>query len=217
MTDSFTELTSRPLLRGYNSIVINEEALFTALDGTIENDYSASLDTSINMSLCSAASELVETLETGKAIHANMKNISLPKISAKKDFYKSLHTTAFSVSLVVQARKIVNALKVTNPTLKTDIVVSDEPDVLDNFVAQYGDSFIRKVFVGGEVQGVYTYFAQSKLQAQQIEKELAGGVSVGGTIIGAEFNSFVSEVAQSHKVNTSFKWRIRFTLTMNLF
>ncbi len=209
MTDSITELATRPLLRGYNSIISNEESLFTALDGTIQLDHSASLESSINVSLCSSASQLAETLETGKAVHARITHFSFPKISAQKDFYKSLHTTAFSVSLVVQARKIINALEVINPRLKPNIVISDDHDDLDNFVARFGDSFIRKALLGGEVQGVYTYFAQSKSQAHQIERELAGGVSAGGLLIGAELNSFVSEVAQSHHVNTNFKWRIR--------
>jgi hypothetical protein len=115
----------------------------------------------------------------------------------------------FSLSLVVQARRVVQALEVVAPRLRPEISIPQEPSALDRFVEQHGDSFVRSVRVGGVVQGVYTFYAQTRDQARQVEQSLRAVLPVGVLSLGPELNQSLAEVSRQSSVNFSFKSDVR--------
>jgi hypothetical protein len=84
-----------------------------------------------------------------------------------------------------------------------------DPAALDAFVAQHGYSYVRSVRVGGEVQGVYTFYAQTRDQARQVEQSLRAVLPVGGFSLGPELNRNLAEVSRQATVNTDFKVLVR--------
>jgi hypothetical protein len=159
--------------------------------------------------LCRSASELSRTLQGGAALSAGLGPLPIPLFEARQQFLESLHTTVFSLSLVVQARRVVHALEVVDPRLRAEIPVPHDAASLDAFVARHGDSYVRSVRVGGEVQGVYTFYAQSRDLARQLEQSLSAFLPVGGLSLGPELNKNLAEVSREANVNHDFKVVVR--------
>ncbi len=203
------DLVEASLLRGRNTVVRPEEPLGRALQGTIQPAATRGSGSSLNISLCRTASELARTLSQGTALSLGGGPLPLPLLRARRDFFQSLHTTVFSVSLVVQARRVIEAAEVVETRLSDPITPPDDAASLDAFVAQFGDSFVSALQLGGEVQGVYTFFAQSRQEARQVEQAFGGALAVSGLTLGPELSRRAAEVASSTGVNTSFRFMVR--------
>jgi hypothetical protein len=68
---------------------------------------------------------------------------------------------------------------------------------LDAFLARFGDSYVSSLRLGGEMQGVYTFFAQTRQEARQVEQAFGGALAVSGFSLGPELQRKASEVARS--------------------
>ncbi|MCT0200486.1 hypothetical protein KQ313_12455 [Synechococcus sp. CS-1325] len=183
--------------------------LASALEG-LPTPASAEGDGSqLAVKLCRNASELSRTLQGGAALSVGLGPLPIPLLKARHQFLDSLHTTVFSLSLVVQARRVVRALEVVDPRLRADVPVPHDAASLDAFVAQHGDSYVRSVRVGGEVLGVYTFYTQSRDQAHQLEQSFSAFLPMGGLGLAPELNKNLAEASRQASVNTDFKVMVR--------
>jgi hypothetical protein len=122
-SDQVAELAATALLRGRNTVEKPDRVLSSALEG-LPTPASAEGDGSqVTTKLCSSASELSRTLQGGAALSAALGPLPIPLLQARQKFLDSLHTTVFSLSLVVQARRVIRALEVVDPRLRADILI----------------------------------------------------------------------------------------------
>lgn len=210
--DPAASLAAATLLRGRNSLVRPQESCESALNGSTRPAADLGMGTggegsTLECTLCRSASELARTLQFGGAVSAGLG--ALPLLQARQQFFDSLRTTVFSVSLVVHARKVSLALESEGLSLRPGIQPPTRTEELDAFVADHGDSYVASVRVGGECQGVYTFYAQSREQAKQVEEGFGVGVNLGGLSVGPEFSRTIAEVTRSTGVNTTFRVLVR--------
>jgi hypothetical protein len=208
-SDPSTAIAEATLLRGRNSVVSPQESLGRALQGTSVPASSAADASRVEVTLCRSASELAATLQHGASLSLGAGPLPIPMLQARQQFFESLRTTVFSVSLVVQARRVVQALEVLDPALIATVELPANAAALDAFVARFGDSYVSSLRLGGELQGVYTFFAQTRQEARQVEQAFGGALAVSGFGLGPELQRKASEVARSTGVNSSFRVAVR--------
>lgn len=68
---------------------------------------------------------------------------------------------------------------------------------------------MSSVQLGGDIQGVYTFYSQTREQAQQVEQAFGAALSFGGLTLGPQLSRKVEEVASSTGVNASFRVTVR--------
>ena len=209
VSDHATAIVDATLLRGRNSVVSSPDSLGRALEGTNVPVSRADDASRVEVTLCRSASELATTLQHGASLSLGVVPLPIPLLQARQQFFESLRTTVFSVSLVVQARRVLQALEVMDPVLVPGLQVPGDSAALDDFVARFGDSYVQSLRLGGELQGVYTFFAQTREEARQVEQAFGGAVAVSGFTLGPELQRMASEVANSIGVNSSFRVAVR--------
>ena len=153
--------------------------------------------------VCRGASELLHTLQWSGGLSGGLGPV--PLLKARQEFFESLRTTVFSVSVVVQARRVVAALASEDVALKSDLTIPADAATLDAFVATYGDSWVRSARIGGEMRGVYTLYAQTREQAREVATALDLLVSTGTVSLGPTFSRRLKTIANDSKVNVRFQ------------
>lgn len=103
--------------------------------------------------VCRGSSELVTSLQRSGGLSGGLGPV--PLLRARQTFLESLRTTVFSVSVVVQARRVVAALTGEDVTCRPDLPIPTTSAELEAFVAAHGDSWVQTVWVGGQMQGIY--------------------------------------------------------------
>jgi len=206
-SDPASLLAGLTLLRGRNTVLQPDRALAAAVGGKIQPTSAAVHGTTLEITLCRTATDLARTLDWGFGLSGGVGPLSL--LQARQAFFESLRTTVFSVSLVVQARRVLHALEVVQPRLLADAAPSLDPGAVDAFVALHGDSFVSSVQLGGDIQGVYTFYAQTQEQAQQVEQAFGASLAFGALTLGPQLSSKVHDVSSSTGVNTSFRVMVR--------
>jgi hypothetical protein len=151
--------------------------------------------------VCRSTSELQQNLQWSAGLAGGVGPV--PLLKARQEFFESLHTTVFSVSLVVQARRVVAAMACEEVACKPDLLLPTDGAALDAFVATYGDSFVQAVEVGGHMQGVYTLYAQTREQAKQVATAIELLVSTGTVSLGPSFSRDLKTLAKEANVNVS--------------
>lgn len=151
--------------------------------------------------VCRSASDLLQTLQWSAGLSGGLGPI--PLLKARQDFFESLHTTVFSVSVVVQARRVLAAMTCEEVTLRPDVAIPSDGASLDRFVDTYGDSWVTSVVLGGQMQGIYTLYAQSREQAQEVARAVDVLVSAGTVSLGPSFGHRLKTIANDAKVNVS--------------
>jgi hypothetical protein len=131
--------------------------------------------------------------------------LPIPILKVQRTLMESLRTTSCSVSLVVQARRVLGAYGIPKAEWNGSSAVPTDSAELDAFVGEYGDSWVRAVEVGGSLQGVYTLYAQSQQQAQEVGERLDLLVAAGGVSLGPSLSQRLQEVANESKVNARFR------------
>ncbi|MEB3317893.1 MAG: hypothetical protein VKO39_07120 [Cyanobacteriota bacterium] len=149
--------------------------------------------------VCRSASELLHTLQWSGGVAGGLGPI--PLLRARRQFFESLRTTVFSVSLVVQAQRVVAALGCEDVACKPDLPLPVDNTGLDAFVAAYGDSWVQSVWIGGHMQGVYTLYAQSREQAKEVASAIDALVSTGPVSLGPSFSQQLKTIAKDANVN----------------
>jgi hypothetical protein len=127
----------------------------------------------------------------------------------RREFQQSLKTTTFSVSLVVQARRIVESLEVVQASLLPAIALPGTPQQLDQFVALYGDRWVSGIQMGAEVQGVYTLYAQSCQEADALAHRLEAIVPLSGVSITPAFSQELRTLTGEFTQNISVKMQVK--------
>jgi len=196
VSDAITAIAQSTLLRGRNSVVSPQDSLGRALEGTNAPASSSEDASRFEITLCRSASELSTTLQHGISLSLGVVPLPIPLLQARQHFFESLHTTVFSVSLVVQARRVLQALEMMDPVLIPGIPMPADSAALDDFVARFGDSYVQSLRLGGELQGVYTFFAQTREEARQVEQAFGGALAVSSFTLGPELQRMASEVEQ---------------------
>jgi hypothetical protein len=153
--------------------------------------------------VCRSASELLNTLQWSGGLSGGIG--PLPLLRARQTFFESLRTTVFSVSVVVQARRVVAALACENVGCRPDLVIPTSNAELDAFVATHGDSWVQALWIGGHMQGVYTLYAQSREQARDVGRALDLLVRSGPVSLGPGFSQALHAVAKDANVNVRFQ------------
>jgi hypothetical protein len=140
--------------------------------GSITADASAPVGYVSEVKLCRTVRELSQTLQGQTGVAAGLGLLPVPLLRYRREFLESLHTTVFSVSLVVQARRLLRGFEAPEPGLRGDVAPPTDAAGLDRFVAQHGDCWVRSVQLGGEVQGVFTLYAQSREEAEAVVRSI---------------------------------------------
>ena len=153
--------------------------------------------------VCRSASELLQTLQWSGGLSGGVG--PLPLLKASRQFFESLRTTLFSVSLVVQARRVVAALACDDVRCKPDLAIPTNSASLDTFVALHGDSWVNSVVIGGHMQGVYTLYAQSREQSLKVATALDLLLTTTSVSLGPGFSQQLSTIAKDYKVNMACK------------
>ena len=151
--------------------------------------------------VCRSASDLLHAMQWSAGLTGGLGPI--PLLKARQEFFESLHTTVYSVSLVVQARREVAAMTCEAVALKPEVAVPSDGTALDRFVDTYGDSWVRSVVLGGQMQGIYTLYAQSREQAREVATALDLLLSTSTVSLGPSFGQTVKTIAKDAKVNVS--------------
>lgn len=107
-SDPAVALAGVTLLRGRNTVLQPDRALSVAVGGTIHPTSAGGDGSTVEITLCRSATELARTLQWGVGLSGGVGPLSL--LQARQGFFESLRTTVFSVSLVVQARRVLLAL-----------------------------------------------------------------------------------------------------------
>jgi hypothetical protein len=191
------------LFRGRHSVADPGEPLEPAVTGTVVPGGGGS---TVGWRLCRSSEELVGTLQQQASVGIGLGPLSL--LGARKAFHDSLKTTAFSLSLVVWARQVSAAAEVSQVRLLEGIAAPASPGELDAFVALYGDGFVAAAEVGGECQGVFTFYAQSREQARAVERGFEAGLGLGGLALSPALVETVTAVARSAAVNVGFRMQV---------
>jgi hypothetical protein len=153
--------------------------------------------------LCRSTADLMQALQWSTGLSGGLGPI--PLLRVRNDFFESLRTTLFSVSLVVQARKVLAAISTESVTLKPDVQIPSNRVELDAFVTSYGDCWVQSVLLGGQIQGIYTLYAQSHEKAQEISTALDFLISSGTLTIGPSLSTHIKSLAKDSSVNVSFR------------
>jgi hypothetical protein len=156
--------------------------------------------------VCVSQKDLQQTLHGASAIGGGLSILPIPMIQAQKAFSESIKSTVFSVSLVVQAKRVLERYGVKNPTWDSNLrSVPTNLEELDGFVSECGDSWVSSISVGGAIQGVYTLFAQSQQQAREVSEKLNLMVAGGGISLGPSLSRSLQTLSEELNVNRSFR------------
>lgn len=156
--------------------------------------------------ICMSHKDLQQTLNGATGIGGGLSILPIPMIQAQKSFSESIKSTVFSVSLVVQAKRVLERYGVKNPTWDSSLrSLPTSQEELDGFVSECGDSWVASVSVGGSIQGVYTLFAQSQQQAREVGEKLNLMVSAGGISLGPSLSHNLQTLSEELRVNRSFR------------
>ena len=196
------------LKRGLNSLVAPAEALDTAVDGAIGSAAFVPVGTSSEVKLCRTASELTHTLQQQVGVSAGLAALPVPLLGYRRVFQESLHTTVFSVSLVVKAQRVLEGLEVQEPQLRFDPSTLDTPEALDHFVRRHGDSWVRGVQLGGEVLGVYTLYAQTREESEALVHTIGLSLPIQGVSVTPELANTLRKLTRESSVNTTFQVKV---------
>jgi hypothetical protein len=151
--------------------------------------------------VCRSASELLQTPQWSAGLSGGLGPI--PLLKARQKFFESLLTTVYSVSVVVQALRAVAAMTCEDVVLKPAVPIPSDGAALDGFVDTYGDSWVRSVVVGGQMQGIYTLYFQSTEQAREVATALDLLVSTGTISLGPSFIRRLKTIAKDANMNVS--------------
>lgn len=167
----------------------------------------AGLGGSMRCSICRTASDLAAAMQRQSS--GSLTGLGfLPVLGAKMGFYSSLRTTVFSLSVVVHAWRVTGSARLSHPRLRADLSPPRTEEELKEFVTLYGDSYLSSVEMGGECFGVFTFRAESREQAERVEKALGVGGVINGLQIGANFNSALESASRASAVNASFSYQV---------
>ena len=194
------------LLIGRNSILEPDRDRQRALEGEVVAMAGAPVGTTTDLQLCRTASELSRTLEGQFGLSASLGPV--PLIGLRRTFQDSLHTTSFSLSLVLQARRVLDGLEVQEPRLRTDLALPRDSTDLDEFVQLHGDSWVRGVLMGAEVQGVFTLYAQSQQEADSLAQNVQAILPVQGISLAPDFGRKLSQISSSSDLNVNVKFQV---------
>ncbi|MCP9838999.1 hypothetical protein KBY84_15970 [Cyanobium sp. N.Huapi 1H5] len=156
--------------------------------------------------VCRSASDLLQTLQWSVGLSGGLG--PLPLVKTRQEFFESLHTTVFSVSVVVQARKVVSAMSCKEVGLSPDEEIPSNSGALDTFVDTYGDSWVQALVIGGQMQGVYTLYAQTREQAKDVATAVDLLVSTSSVRLGPSFSRQMKTIANEAKVNVSCRFSV---------
>jgi len=168
---------------------------------------SGGLGGSTSCVICRTASELARAMqrETG----ASLTGLGfLPLLGGKMAFFRSQRTTIFSVSVVVHAWRVSEAVRLTSPRLAAGVAAPQTEEDLRPFVQFYGDSYVNSIDVGGECIGVYTFRSETREQAERVELALKAGGLVSGLQLGAELHRTVAEASRESAINIDFHYNV---------
>ncbi len=201
-----SSLPERMLLIGRNSILEPNLDRQRALEGEAVAMAAAPVGSSTNVQLCRSTTKLSRTLEGQVGLSAGQGQ--LPLVGLRRTFQDSLHTTSFSLSLVLQAWRVLNGFEVQEPRLRADQEPPRDPGELDKFVKLHGDSWVRGVLRGAEVQGVFTIYAQSQQEADALAQSVQAILPVQGIPLTPDFGQKLSQISSSSGLNVNIKFQV---------
>lgn len=158
-------------------------------------------------SICRTASDLAKAMQGQNA--GSLTGLGfLPLLGAKMAFYNSLRTTIFSLSVVVHAWRTTGSASLKNPRLIQGVNPPRTEAELIEFVMLYGDSYVSSVEIGGECIGVFTFQAESREQAERVERDLQLGGLINGIQVGANLQSTLETATRSTAISIDFRYQV---------
>lgn len=157
--------------------------------------------------VCRTASELAQAMQFEAG--GSLSGLGfLPMLRIKRDFFASLKTTVFSLSVVVHAWRVTSSAFLSEPHLLPDLTIPENPDEINKFALLYGDSFISSLDLGGEFIGVYTFRSETREQADKVTNELAAGGLVSGFQLGVDLHQALETVSRSTAISYDFSFSV---------
>jgi len=167
----------------------------------------AGLGGSTRCSICRTASELATAMQRQGS--GSLTGLGfLPLLGAKMAFFSSLRTTVFSLSVVVHAWRVTGSTWLSHPRLRADLSPPRTERELLEFVMLYGDSYLSSVEMGGECIGVFTFRAESREQAERVERALGVGGLINGLQIGIDLKSTLESASRSSSIDFNFSYDV---------
>lgn len=171
------------------------------------DEIAAGLGGGSRISICRTASELAQAMQRQSG--GSLTGLGfLPLLGGKMAFYRSLQTTVFSLSVVVQAWRVSSAARLSQPHLAAGVAPPRTAAELQAFVQLYGDSYISAVELGGECLGVFTFRSETREQAERVERALQVGGLVSGIQLGADLHQTLENVSRSSAISLDFRYQI---------
>jgi hypothetical protein len=133
--------------------------------------------------LCRTLRELSQTLQGQAGVAAGLGPLPVPLLRYRQEFLESLHTTVFSVSRVVQARRVLEGIEAQEPHLRGDVAPPTDPSGLDRFVAQHGDCWVRSIGLTLPLEGL-TLSPELGSQLSRIRRETSVNSSLRVRVLG---------------------------------
>jgi hypothetical protein len=143
----------------------------------------------------------MEELQDALSIEGSMKlSYSVFSVEAKSKYVHELNLTSNSVVVVIHASKSFTTERL-DVEIPADILESMKTESgVDNFVKKYGDSWTSKIVKGGEFFVTFTFYAETKMEKDQIENSLTAGGVVGGVSVNTSLAVKISTMLQTSKV-----------------
>jgi len=158
-------------------------------------------------SICRTASELAQALQRQSGASLSALGM-LPLLGGKMAFYRSLRTTVFSLSVVVQAWRTTHAGRLVQPQLAPGLEPPQTLEALHAFVQLYGDSLITEAELGAECVGVFTFRSESREQAERVEQALRAGGLVHGFQLGGDLHRSLEQASRSSATTIDFHYAV---------
>jgi hypothetical protein len=203
-----TNAADPALKSGLNSLVEPAQALDAAVEGSIEPAALVPVGTSVEVTLCRTATELNNALQEQLGLSAGLAALPIPLLGYRREFQQTLHTTVFSLSLVVKAKNVMEGFEVRDSTLKIDPSTLASHAALDAFVRRHGDCWVRRVHLGGEVLGVYTLYAQTREESTALLQKFGGSILYKGVSLTPELAKTLQSVSRESSVNMTLKTHV---------
>lgn len=185
------------LFQGVNSVSGNGRSTAVTGEHTLVGGMSE-----IRYQLCQDTESLAQTLNITQSANVGLDSFGF---SEKIQFLQNTKQTSFSLNIVVYARHVTGAETAFKFSLEKGISPPRTDEEKKSFFESYGDSFVSSISSGSEYYAVYSFYAGTLEEQQNVKLDLAtNGIFEGGSF-DADFQANIESALKKTKVHTSLE------------
>lgn len=153
--------------------------------------------------VCLDATELAKSLHINQSLSVAYKKTA--SVDQKLDFFRSLHVTTHSVSIVVSARHIESKDTMDSVRLKDGVRAPGTREETADFVRVHGDSFVSSITRGGEYFAVYMFYSETVQEQEGLVSELKAKGLFSVVNVETGLQTKLDQFASTSKTRSSLK------------